>query len=37
VNDIVIKNPVPLLAGAFVVGIALAKWIDWRGHAHPHR
>ena len=20
---------------ALVAGIALAKWIDWRGHAHP--
>ena len=25
-----------LVAGlCFAAGIALAKWIDWRGHAHP--
>ena len=31
------KGPSPLivLAGAFVLGSALAKLIDWRGHAHP--
>lgn len=27
-----------LVAGAaLVAGIALAKWIDWRGHAHPRK
>jgi hypothetical protein len=31
------KGPSPLivLAGAFALGSALAKLIDWRGHAHP--
>jgi hypothetical protein len=25
-----------LIAGlCFAAGVALAKWIDWRGHAHP--
>ena len=30
-------GPTPyLVVGiALVAGIALAKWIDWRGHAHP--
>lgn len=30
-------GPAPyLVVGiALVAGIALAKWIDWRGHAHP--
>jgi hypothetical protein len=28
-------NPWLVAAGALVAGIALAKWIDWRGHAHP--
>ena len=30
-------GPTPwLVAGAaLAVGILLAKWIDWRGHAHP--
>jgi hypothetical protein len=28
-------NPWLVVAGALVAGIALAKWIDWRGHAHP--
>jgi hypothetical protein len=30
-------GPLPWLvaAGAFAVGIVLAKVIDWRGHAHP--
>jgi hypothetical protein len=28
-------NPVLIVGAAFVAGIALAKWIDWRGHAHP--
>jgi len=28
-------NPWLVAAAAFAAGIALAKWIDWRGHAHP--
>jgi hypothetical protein len=28
-------NPWVVAAGAFAVGIVLAKVIDWRGHAHP--
>ena len=28
-------SPWLVVAGALVAGIALAKWIDWRGHAHP--
>jgi hypothetical protein len=28
-------NPWVVVCVAFVAGIALAKWIDWRGHAHP--
>jgi len=28
-------NPWLVVAAALAVGIALAKWIDWRGHAHP--
>jgi hypothetical protein len=28
-------NPWLVAAGAFVVGVAFAKLIDWRGHAHP--
>jgi hypothetical protein len=28
-------NPLLIVAGAFVAGIVLAKFIDWRGHAHP--
>ena len=28
-------NPFVVAAAALAVGIALAKWIDWRGHAHP--
>jgi hypothetical protein len=28
-------NPWLVAGAAFVAGIALAKWIDWRGHAHP--
>jgi hypothetical protein len=28
-------NPWLVVAGALVAGVALAKWIDWRGHAHP--
>jgi len=31
------KGPAPLLivGAALVAGIALAKVVDWRGHAHP--
>jgi hypothetical protein len=28
-------NPFVVLGVAFAVGIAAAKLIDWRGHAHP--
>ena len=28
-------SPFAVLAAGFALGIALAKWIDWRGHAHP--
>ncbi len=28
-------NPFVVAGAALVVGIALAKWLDWRGHAHP--
>jgi hypothetical protein len=28
-------NPCLVVGAAFVAGVALAKWIDWRGHAHP--
>ncbi|HEX6701722.1 MAG TPA: hypothetical protein VF101_13420 [Gaiellaceae bacterium] len=24
-----------VVGAAFVAGVFLAKWIDWRGHAHP--
>ena len=30
-------NPFVVAAGAFFAGKFLAKWIDWRGHAHPRR
>ncbi len=29
------RSPLVLIGAAFVVGILLAKMIDWRGHAHP--
>jgi hypothetical protein len=29
-------NPFLVVGAAVVAGIVLAKWIDWRGHAHPH-
>ena len=29
-------NPWVVAGVCFVAGVALAKWIDWRGHAHPH-
>jgi hypothetical protein len=28
-------NPFIVVGAALVVGIATAKFIDWRGHAHP--
>jgi hypothetical protein len=28
-------SPFLVLGAAFAAGILLAKWIDWRGHAHP--
>ena len=30
-------SPFLVLGIALGAGIALAKWIDWRGHAHPRR
>jgi hypothetical protein len=30
-------NPWLVVGVALAAGIALAKWIDWRGHAHPRR
>jgi len=30
-------NPFLVVGIAFAAGIALAKWLDWRGHAHPRR
>jgi len=30
-------NPFVIVAGALFAGVVLAKWIDWRGHAHPRR
>jgi hypothetical protein len=26
-----------VLGVAFATGVVLAKWIDWRDHAHPRR
>jgi hypothetical protein len=28
-------NPFVVAGAALVAGVLLAKWIDWRGHAHP--
>jgi hypothetical protein len=28
-------SPIVIVGAALVAGIVLAKWIDWRGHAHP--
>jgi hypothetical protein len=28
-------SPFIVVGAALVAGVALAKWIDWRGHAHP--
>jgi hypothetical protein len=30
-------NAFVVVGAALVVGIVVAKWIDWRGHAHPRR
>jgi hypothetical protein len=30
-----LPNPWLIAAVCLAAGIALAKWIDWRGHAHP--
>jgi hypothetical protein len=30
-------NPFLVVGVALATGIALAKWLDWRGHAHPRR
>jgi hypothetical protein len=30
-------NPFVVVGAALVAGMFLAKWIDWRGHAHPRR
>jgi hypothetical protein len=30
-------SPFLVLGVAFATGVVLAKWIDWRGHAHPRR
>ena len=29
-------SPFLIVGAALVAGVALAKWIDWRGHAHPY-
>jgi hypothetical protein len=34
-NDGSGPNPFIVIGAAFVLGIVLAKVIDWRGHAHP--
>jgi len=28
-------NPYLVVGAALVLGVAVAKWLDWRGHAHP--
>ena len=28
-------TPFIVVGAALVLGVAAAKWIDWRGHAHP--
>jgi hypothetical protein len=28
-------SPLLIVGAALVAGIVLAKWVDWRGHAHP--
>ena len=29
------SNPFPVVGAALLAGVALAKWLDWRSHAHP--
>ena len=29
------RNPLPLIGAALGAGVATAKLLDWRGHAHP--
>lgn len=29
------RSPLPLVGAALVAGVAVARVIDWRGHAHP--
>jgi len=28
-------STLPLVGAAFGIGLLLAKFLDWRGHAHP--
>jgi hypothetical protein len=28
-------NPFVVVGAALVLGVVAARWIDWRGHAHP--
>jgi len=28
-------NPYVVVGAALILGVACAKWLDWRGHAHP--
>jgi hypothetical protein len=28
-------NPLPLIGVALAAGFAVARFLDWRGHAHP--
>jgi hypothetical protein len=30
-------NPLAVVGAALAAGYVVAKVIDWRGHAHPHR
>ena len=34
-NAFVVVGAALVVGAAFVVGVFVAKWIDWRGHAHP--
>ena len=29
------RSPLPLVAAALGAGMMLARFLDWRGHAHP--
>jgi len=29
------SNPYLVVGAALAAGVLLAKWLDWRGHAHP--